>query len=128
MRIYVDIGFKEVIEGQPTRYWGDQTENGVCYKDMAAFKDNSDICYIPEYEIQEDDWSAEFNSEVGYTRNEILGIAREYISEEEIPFTEDFVEYIAECALQEVDWQGIGTYLGELDIYETWEYWKGIKS
>lgn len=127
MRIDVTIGYKIVEEDKPTRYYGDQTENGVCYKDLEAFKDNSDICYISECELKGEGWSAEFNSEIGYTKYEILQITREYISEEEIPFTEDFVEYIAEHALQVVDWQSIGTYLSELDFYETWEYYKADK-
>jgi hypothetical protein len=125
--IYVTIGYKVVEDGKPTRYYGDQTDNGVCYKDLEAFKDNSDICYIPECELLED-WSADEDIlGLGYAKEDVLNIARDYISDEGIPVEEDFVEYIAECALQNVDWQGIGTYLNEIDIYETWEYYKGIK-
>jgi hypothetical protein len=127
MNIYVTIGYKVVEDGKPTRYYGDQTDNGVCYKDLEAFKDNSDICYIPECELLED-WSADEDIlGLGYAKEDVLNIARDYISDEGIPVEEDFVEYIAECALQNVDWQGIGTYLNEIDIYETWEYYKGIK-
>lgn len=125
--IYVTIGYKVVEDGKPTRYYGDQTDNGVCYKDLEAFKDNSDICYIPECELLED-WSADEDIlGLGYAKEDVLNIARDYISDEGIPVEEDFVEYIAECALQNVDWQGMGTYLNEIDIYETWEYYKGIK-
>jgi hypothetical protein len=127
MNIYVTIGYKVVEDGKPTRYYGDQTDNGVCYKDLKAFKDNSDICYIPECELLED-WSADEDiSGLGYAKEDVLNIARDYISDEGIPLEEDFVEYMAECALQNVDWQSIGTYLNEIDIYETWEYYKGIK-
>lgn len=131
MRHYVTVGYKEVEDGQPTRYYGDETENGVCYKDLEAFKDNSDLCYIPECDPL-NDWSADLDLpnlgySLGYAREDILDLARDYITDEDIPVDENFVEYIAECALQNVDWQSIGTYLNEIDIYETWEYFKGIK-
>lgn len=120
--IYAEIGYKEVEEGKPTRYYGDQTDNGVCYKDLKAFKDNSDICYIPECELLED-WCADAEMQnLGYTREEIMDITRDCITDEGITPDEQFVEYLAECALQNVDWQSIGTYLNEVDIYETWEY------
>ena len=130
-KIYVTIGYKVVEDGKPTRYYGDQTDNGVCYKDLDAFKDNSDLCYIPECDLL-NDWEADLNLpnlrySLGYAREDILNLAREYVVYEDIPVDEDFVEYIAECALQNVDWQGIGTYLNEIDIYETWEYYKGTK-
>lgn len=129
--IYVTIGYKVVEDGKPTRYYGDQTDNGVCYKDLEAFKDNSDLCYIPECDLL-NDWEADLNLpnlgySLGYAREDILNLAREYVVYEDIPVDEDFVEYIAECALQNVDWQSIGTYLNEIDIYETWEYYKGTK-
>ena len=128
MKIDVTIGYKVVEDGKPTRYFGDQTDNGVCYKDMEAFKDNSDICYIAESELDGEDWSAEFDSYKGYTREEILSITKEHIEDEGICPNEGFVEYIAEHALDVVDWQSIGTYLNEVDLYETWEYYMGIKS
>lgn len=132
MKIYVTIGYKEVEEGKPTRYYGDQTDNGVCYKDLEAFKDGSDLCYIPECDFLES-WEADLNLpnigySLGYAREDILNLVRENLVYEEIPIDEDFVEYIAECALQNVDWQGIGTYLNEIDLYENWEYYKGIKA
>lgn len=127
MNIYVTIGYKVVEDGKPTRYYGDQTDNGMCYKDLEAFKDGSDICYIPECELLED-WSVDEDIlGLGYAKEDVLNIARDYISDEGIPVEEDFVEYIAECALQNVDWQCIETDLNEVDIYETWEYYKGTK-
>lgn len=128
MKIDVTIGYKVVEDGKPTRYFGDQTENGVCYKDLEAFKDNSDLCYIPECELDGENWSAEFDSYKGYTREEILSMTKEFIEDENTPADKDFVEHLAEHALQVVDWQSIETYLNEIDIYETWEYFKGIKS
>lgn len=132
MKIYVTTGYKEVEEGKPTRYYGDQTDNGVCYKDLEAFKDGSDLCYIPESDLL-DDWSADLNLpnigySLGYAREDITNLVRDNLVHEDIPVDEDFVEYIAECALEGVDWQAIGTYLNEIDLYEIWEYYKGIKA
>lgn len=124
IKTYVDVGFKVAEKGKPTRYFGDETDNGVCYKDVEAFKDGSDICYIPEGELLEN-WEADLNiPDLGYRREDILNLVRDYLKAEDIPTDEGFVEYIAEHALDVVDWQGIGIYLEEVDLYETWEYYK----
>ena len=128
VKTYVTIGYKVAEEGKPTRYFGDQTENGVCYKDLDAFRDNSDICYIPEGELLEN-WEADLNIlGFGYRREDILDLAREYVGLEGIPAEEDFVEYLAECALHNVDWQSIGTFLEVTDISEEWEYYNDNKT
>ena len=42
-RIDVTIGYKIVEEGKPTRYFADQTPEGMCYKDIDAYKNDDDI-------------------------------------------------------------------------------------
>lgn len=124
IKTYVDVGFKVAEKGKPTMYFGDQTDNGVCYKDVEAFRNGSDICYIPEGELLEN-WEADLNiSDLGYRREDILNLAREYVGLEGIPVEENFVEYLAECVLHNVDWQSIGTCLEVTDISEEWEYYK----
>ena len=51
-KINVTIGTKLCTDnGQTFGYIGEPTEFGYCYKDLDAYKNDDDICYIPEYEF-----------------------------------------------------------------------------
>lgn len=98
---------------------------GYYYKDYDAFKDNNEVCYIPEYVNKEENSSCVLvpldkkNNSIYYrddilnaVRNEINGKVYENFFVEKAP--EKLIEQIAECVLDIVDWQHPESY-----IYET---------
>ena len=122
-RIDVTIGYKIVEEGKPTWYFADKTSEGMCYKDIDAYKNNSDICYIPEYEFDGEGWSIEDREGLGYTREEILNIVREEIrwNHDDLPRDEDFEQEIADYIFEVVEWESIGVALDRIDLDEEWK-------
>lgn len=105
-------GFPKVV----TKYIGGETDNGVCYKDMDAWERGGydDIIYISEYELQDEDCRY-----IGaWTKPSLLAWVRDLCEGVGLPIDEEFVEYIALCALQNCDWQDLSTYLNEIDLIE----------
>lgn len=123
MRIDVEIGYKIVEKGMPTRYFAGQTEEGMCYKDIKAYEDASDICYIPEYEFDGEGWSIEDREGLGYTREEILNIVQDEIrwNYDHFPQCEDFEKQIVDYVFEVVEWESIGVALDRIDLDEEWK-------
>lgn len=121
-KIDVTIGYKIVEEGKPTRYFADQTSEGMCYKDLDAYKNNDDICYIPECEFDGEGWEVEYREGLGYTREEIIQIIEEEIdcSYEGIPRCDDFATSIANYLIEGVNWETIGVAVDRVDFDEEW--------
>lgn len=121
-RIDVTIGYKIVEDGKPTRYFADQTSEGMCYKDIDAYNNNDDICYIPECEFNGDGWSVEYREGLGYAREEIIQIIEDEIdcNFEDIPRCEDFATKIADYIVAEVNWETIGVAVERVDFDEEW--------
>ena len=104
---------------------GGETDNGICYKNMNAWYNNTDeVIYIGEYEL-----GAFANKEVPYkslwTKNKWLKYVKEHIAdtypyEKEMVQCKQFIEYIAERCLDLADWQDLTTILFDLDDDETW--------
>lgn len=121
-RIDVTIGYKIVEDGKPTRYFADQTSEGMCYKDLDAYNNNDDICYIPECEFDGEGWSVEYREGLGYTREEVIKIIEDEIdwNFEDIPRCEAFATNIADYIVAEVKWKTIGVAVERVDFDEEW--------
>lgn len=121
-RIDVTVGYKIVEEGKPTWYFADQTPEGMCYKDLDAYKNNDDICYIPECEFDGEGWSVEDREGLGYTREEIINFVCDEIrwTYEGIPTDNDFATNIADYLIEDVSWESIGVAVERIDFDEEW--------
>lgn len=121
-RIDVTIGYKIVEEGKPTRYFADQTSEGMCYKDIDAYKNNDDICYIPECEFDGEGWSVEYREGLGYAREDITNCVSDELrwNYEDIPRCSHFATYIADCIIENVSWESIGVAVDRIDFDEEW--------
>lgn len=103
---------------------------GYYYKDYDAFRDNKDVCYIPEYAYKEDNASCilvpldKDNNSI-YYRDDILNAVRNEINgkvyvdffTEKAP--EKLIEQIAEYVLDVVDWQHPESYIYETEWDDT---------
>ena len=128
MRIYVTIGYKEVEEGKPTRYYGDYSDNGEFYKDLEAWRKGEGVIYIGEYELgdyQEGDkkeselWTKD--SWIEWVRNFVrVNYASVFDWGKEAMNDTDFIESLAYDCLYNSDWQDLSTILEEFDYNGDW--------
>lgn len=121
-RIDVTVGYKIVEDGKQTKYFAGGTGEGMCYKDLNAYKDNNDICYIPECEFDGEGWSVEDKEGLGYTREEIINCVADEVHwcYEDIPNDAQFFTHIADCIICEVEWESIGIAIDRIDLDEEW--------
>jgi hypothetical protein len=118
MRTEVTIGYKEVnpTNGVET-YFGDYTDNGMCYKNEQAFENGLGVIYIGEHELK--DGNCDSTNTTLWTRTtwiewvkmECLQSMGDKIHEIE---GSDFMPFIEHCALsilQDCDWQDLSTLL-----------------
>lgn len=128
-RIDVTVGYKIVEDGKPTRYFADDTGEGMCYKDLDAYKNDDDICYIPECEFDGEGWSVEYREGLGYTKEEIINFVADEIrwSYEGIPACKEFCAHEAEYIINAAEWESVGVILDRIDLAEDWEQWQSSK-
>lgn len=148
-RIDVTVGYKIVEDGKPTRYFGAMTEDGVCYKDLDAYKKNDGICYIPQtildnsglfedvieddfpIKFKESDWSVEHSQDLIYTKKHILENVATFVTKENkryrLPINVEFYEYLADDVFRNVTWETINTDLYVRWLDEEWEKWQSSK-
>lgn len=143
-RIEKDFGYLVMQDGKIYDYEGGQTDQGIVYKDMEAFRTGVGICYISEYGLEElheklTDLEARYeNSNMtdmeylaerrdilencGETRQSIIDQVREAFGDDYL-MTDEQVEYFAEAVFNLADWAYIATYLTEnFDIDDCIEY------
>lgn len=122
-KIDVTVGYKIVEDGKPTRYFAGDTGEGMCYKDIDAYKNDNDICYIPECEFDGEGWSVEYRDGLGYAREDILNCILDELrwNYEGIPVCDEFCAYEAECIIEEAEWESVGVILDRIDLDEDWE-------
>ena len=122
MRQDVTYGYKEITENG-VKYFGGQTDQGECYKDLEAWKNGSGVIYISEYTLidldngtasEEDLWTRE--SWLKWVKDDFAFYGNEY--------PDEFAEHIAQCVLEMCDWQDLTTLYSEINIEECYEYWK----
>lgn len=118
----------------------EHTFNGMCYKNQEAFETGVGVCYIAEAnfgtfpydEYPNADWKITVNeNEIQQhidngefeTRATIFQSVKSYLESyglNEAAQCQKFIEAIARHAFEIVDWQGIETYIYEIDIEEEW--------
>lgn len=122
-KIDVTVGYKIVEDGKPTRYFAGNNGEGMCYKDLDAYKNDDDICYISECEFDGEGWSVEYREGLGYTKEEIINFVADEIrwNYEGIPACKEFCVHEAECIINEAEWESVGVILDRIDLDEDWE-------
>ena len=124
-------GFPKVY----TKYVGGETDNGVCYKDLDAWKRGGydDVIYISEGNLEEP-----IDNNYGrWTKPSLLAHIRGYIEDyykeedffDEMIADDNFIEMLAYDILYNADWQDLSTLLDDYDnngdwIIDNWEDWK----
>ena len=126
---YAWVNSKLVVEG-------DSTDNGWCFKDYSAWKNNKGVIYIGEYQLSDymqgncdidDLWTRE--SWIKWVADEI---ARKYADEEDIAdilACEEFISGIAYDCFEWADWCDLSTMLDDFEcnddwVLTNWEEWK----
>ena len=127
-------GFPKVY----TKYVGGQTDNGVCYKDLAAWVRGGydDVIYISEGNLEE----PIHNNYGRWTKPSLLAYIRTHIEDyykeedffDEMIGDDKFIEMLAYDILCNADWQDLSTLLDDYDnnndwIVDNWEDWKTNK-
>jgi hypothetical protein len=121
-RIDVAVGYKIVEEGKPTWYFADQTPEGMCYKDIDAYMDDDDICYIPECEFDGEGWGVEYREGLGYAKEDIFNCVSDELrwNYEEIPECKEFAQLEADYIFEIVNWESVGVAIDRTDFVEDW--------
>lgn len=117
-KVDVTIGYKEIITEKEIKYFGGETNNGMCYKDLDAWKNKKGVIYIPEYGLTD---NGKVDIDDCWYSKEWMNFVKEIIENHDI-YDENFSKYMAEIILQECDWQDLSTKLQELDIEEEYGY------
>ena len=122
---------KTIIKNGKLYYCGEQTSEGIVYKDLDAWDrmDNSKPIYISEAVLAlHYGWiisDEELRKEDFWTRKSWIDWI---FNDLPAPFkTREFAEYIAEGILYEAEWADLSTYWNEWtdeDIAENWSYFK----
>lgn len=110
-RIDVTCGYREEYPNGDIYYYGGETEQGVVYKDMEAWKSGEGVCYINELAFDED-WC--YKNYQGNTRDEIIADMAEYLPNCDVKFIEQCAEYV----LQTCDWECLTTMMIDVDWEE----------
>jgi hypothetical protein len=117
-KVDVTIGYKEIITEKEIKYFGGETNNGMCYKDLDAWKNKKGVIYIPEYGLTD---NGKVDIDDCWYSQEWMNFVKETIENYDI-YDENFSKHMAEIILQECDWQDLSTKLQELDIEEEYGY------
>lgn len=125
MIVNVEVGYKVTEDKQPTKYYFGASGNGLYYKDYSAWENNSDICYIPEYEFKGHGAFRVESSALGYIREEIIQIVQDEIdwNYPSIPVGTSFENQIARSIFYEASGESIGAILDRIDLDEEWKYY-----
>ena len=121
-KIDVTVGYKIVEDGKPTRYFADQTPEGMCYKDLDAYKNDDDICYIPECEFDGEGWGVEYREGLGYAREDIINCVLDELRWNYEGFGEctEFAQLEADYIFDIVNWESVGIAIDRIDFEEEW--------
>ena len=135
LKIEVTIGYKEVADNGVETYFGDYTDNGMCYKNEQAFENGLGVIYIGEHELEDGDcdstnttlWTR--TTWIEWVREQCLQSMGDKIHEIE---ESDFMPFIEHCALsilQDCDWQDLSTLLEEHLQYNDYfeEMWESFE-
>lgn len=115
-RIDVTCGYRVEYSNGDIYYYGGETDNGVCYKDLDAWESGEGVCYISEGEFSEafpNEWVYILHNgdEFFNTREDILDWMSEYLAGCDVKMIEQYAENV----LQTCDWQHPATLMEETD-------------
>ena len=120
--INATIGYRTIENGE-VKYYGGQTDNGICYKDLNAWESGEGIIYIGEYDLEEinedcvvDDHSWTKNSWLRWVREVIEYHNYDEINSLSAEDKELLTEWVAYNCLCECEWEDLSTML------ESWEW------
>lgn len=120
-RIDVTCGYRVEYSNGDIYYYGGETDNGVCYKDMDAWESGEGVCYLCEGDFLEQDndnneWVFALGSDSSFpnTRDDIMNLMSEYLAGCDVKLIEQCAEY----ALETCDWQCLDTLMGEVNWEE----------
>lgn len=138
---YYVIGSKKKENGA-TIFKAGETDNGYCYKDEQAIKKHKGVCYIREIAFE----NGELRLDSSNLEDEIengdvvtwdsaykmicrkLGNYHFMRDERGLPLeNKEFVDYLTESVLLEIDWCGFDVMLEETDFQEEWELFNEMK-
>ena len=116
------------------QFIGGQTENGVCYKNINAwFNNTNEIIYISESDLIDYENKQTKYTEL-WTKKKWVKYVKEYIASNYIDDVEmlqcnEFIELIAFDCLCEADWQDLFTILEDFDYNNNWitDNWENYK-
>lgn len=117
--IHVDCGYR-IEDNNNIQYFGGQTDNGICYKDMGAWG-NGGVIYISEYELEDLENGIKHNDL--WTKQSWLEWVENHLKGNGLYYQNGCAEHIALIVLQECDWQCLSTLLEEIDIEEDIKYY-----
>ena len=134
-KIKVDYGSYTMIDEDTIQYEGENTDNGICYKDLSAWHNNKGVIYIGEYELLDYNnfpstktkfWTKE--SWVNWVKDYIITTYNAHTEHKKMCHNQKFIEHIAYLILQKADWSDLSTllddYENDFDFVETqWEEW-----
>ena len=113
----VDCGYWTIENGNK-KYFGDNTDNGMCYKNLSAWhENNTDVIYISEYQLL-DLCSGKVEESELWTKESWLEWVRDEVEYylDDVNITDSFIEYVAYDVLELADWQDLTTLLNEIDL------------
>lgn len=126
----VDCGFWYKTENG-IQYEGDVTFNGLCYKNLEAWRTGIGVIYIGEFSLLEENKELYWTREnwMSYVKNRIGFDYKDYDFVNEMTSDDKFIEWIAEDCLNNSDWQDLSTTFDEFDyngdwVLNCWEDWK----
>lgn len=100
------IGYRMIDVSGKVEYHGGQTDNGVCYKDLDAWKTGKGVVYIGEYGLDTKPQDA-------WTRDTLLAFLRRELHERGVQPKDTDLEGIAEDLLDNAEWQDLSTLWNE---------------
>lgn len=125
------------VENGVYKFKGDSTENGWCFKDYSAWKNNTGVIYIGEYQLSDynegecsydDLWTRE--SWINFVRDTIRSNYSDIPDIEELLACDDFISGLAYDCFEWCDWQDLSTMLYEFDYNDDWvlDNWEEYKA
>ena len=125
------------IENGAYKFKGDYTENGCCFKDYNAWKNNTGVIYIGEYQLSDynegecsydDLWTRE--SWIAFVKDTIKDNYSDIPDIEELLACDDFISGLAYDCFEWCDWQDLSTMLYEFDYNDDWvlDNWEEYKA
>lgn len=106
LAVEATVGFRTIDAYGKIVYHGGQTDNGVCYKDLEAWKSGKGVVYISEYGLEEKPQDA-------WTRETLLLFLRGELHERGVHAKDTDLVDIAEDLLGNAEWQDLSTLWNE---------------